>query len=740
MPTYQCWKCDERFPTPRERKNHLSSGRHNVLQIICPFYDEEEKVLKRSNPELKDHMKRYHKQELRDLKVADKDFFSEANGYWLAVHPRDYGQLVHPTLYTSDPAKAARKFVRDWLKRRGGDNMQRTLAEWESGWKTQKKVPRSSSLESESNFLPIYEDGQPPAKKYREASPASRKSSKSTRNEYDLYCPEVEIGKLHIQSINIGAEMSATFWADGTPMVWYRIVIDPGLTSDQRAMTSFCRRLGKCDAAGVTPPSDMRRYADKRGHLRKATAKELGVDQSFVKETFIGRSLEFEVYPVNRKARTAPTATVTSASSAAPAPSTSKQPTPPVTAPSAMMTFASISTPAATTVTSAPSVSTQVVSEPSTPVTAVPALSHATTVTSAPSVSTQVVSEPSTPVTAVPVTLAPSTEGTSVSATASLSVDATSCNQDPRSSSSTDASALIAPPIVSAPVCTESAPSEIPASTSEPLGSFSPGPSASPDHAASSSPAPTPGLDIPTVRASSTALIDVMPSTTITSVSSLLTVPLSSTFLPIRSFTPTAMRTSTPAKTYSPSIRLVSPNSSICSSRSVSPVASIGLAPVSSLFRPQATNAKPSQDVREILAWGGMPLFPPARRNCERTVVFKLPAEELQWPPQNWAQMSPDQRLLHWEFTAMTLERASGDETSSRGELLDKFNFLALPDTKVPPYDTAVRKARYYVYETLRQSSDESFKRQIRSAMMVRDTSVDRYIKIVNENGISLRL
>ena len=322
MPTYQCWKCDERFATPRERKNHMSSGRHNVLQIICPFCDEEEKVLKRSNPELKDHMKRYHKQELRDLKVADKDFFSEANGYWLAVHPRDYDQLVHPTLYTSDPAKAARKFVRDWLKRRGGDNMQRTLAEWESGWKTQKKVPRSSSLESESNFVPIYEDGQPPAKKYREASPASRESSKRTRNEYDLYCPEVEIGKLHIQSINIGAEMSATFWADGTPMVWYRIVIDPGLTADQRAMASFCRRLGKCDAAGVTPPSDMRRYADKRGHLRKATAKELGVDQSFVKETFIGRSLEFEVYPVNRKARTAPTATVASASSAAPAPST----------------------------------------------------------------------------------------------------------------------------------------------------------------------------------------------------------------------------------------------------------------------------------------------------------------------------------------------------------------------------------------------------------------------------------
>ena len=30
----------------------------------------------------------------------------------------------------------------------------------------------------------------------------------------------------------------------------------------------------------------------------------------------------------------------------------------------------------------------------------------------------------------------------------------------------------------------------------------------------------------------------------------------------------------------------------------------------------------------------------------------------------------------------------------------------------------------------------ESFKRQIRSAMMVRDTSVDRYITIVNENGI----
>ena len=147
--------------------------------------------------------------------------------------------------------------------------------------------------------------------------------------------------------------MSATFWAESQPMIWYRIVINPELT--------FCRRLGQCDTAGVTPPSDMRPYSDKPGQLRKATARELGIDQSFIKETFIGRSLDFKVHTVSSKVKTASIATVTSASSAAPTPSSSNPATPPVTELSSTLTSATTSTPAtplsipAATVTSAPS-------------------------------------------------------------------------------------------------------------------------------------------------------------------------------------------------------------------------------------------------------------------------------------------------------------------------------------------------------------------------------------------------
>ena len=79
-----------------------------------------------------------------------------------------------------------------------------------------------------------------------------------------------------------------------------------------------------------------------------------------------------------------------------------------------------------------------------------------------------------------------------------------------------------------------------------------------------------------------------------------------------------------------------------------------------------------------------------------------------------------------------------------RGDLLDKYNFLALPGTKFPPLDSPLRKARYYVYETMRRSTNSTCTRnfiaQVKAAMSTRDTSVDGFIKTVNDSGVSLRL
>ena len=59
--------------------------------------------------------------------------------------------------------------------------------------------------------------------------PGFPRGGKRTKKKYDPYCPDVDIGTLHIQIVNSGA-MSATFCAEGQLIVWYRIVINPELT------------------------------------------------------------------------------------------------------------------------------------------------------------------------------------------------------------------------------------------------------------------------------------------------------------------------------------------------------------------------------------------------------------------------------------------------------------------------------------------------------------------------------
>lgn len=84
----------------------MSSALHNVLQVICPFCPEE-KLLKRSTPELSDHCKRYHPTTIKDNGL-DSEFFKEGNGFWLSTKPRDYRDLVKVTSYDSGKAEQAR--------------------------------------------------------------------------------------------------------------------------------------------------------------------------------------------------------------------------------------------------------------------------------------------------------------------------------------------------------------------------------------------------------------------------------------------------------------------------------------------------------------------------------------------------------------------------------------------------------------------------------------------------------
>jgi hypothetical protein len=118
-----------------------------------------------------------------------------------------------------------------------------------------------------------------------------------------------------------------------------------------------------------------------------------------------------------------------------------------------------------------------------------------------------------------------------------------------------------------------------------------------------------------------------------------------------------------------------------------------------------------TERARNLLMRGCLPLFPPARRNWDdKTIALTTNGTNFTWPPIGWKDFTPDRRLLSWEFAALTIQQAMDPTLSNvieRTDLLDKFNFLALPGTIEKPVkksDQIKRKTRYYIYEQLKKN------------------------------------
>ena len=239
-----CWKCDQSFANPRDRKNHMSSKEHYCLSVVCPFCPKRS-TFKRSTPELRDHVKTHHGAEWAGLVDTAKQFFSEGNGFWLAVYPRDYRHLVAPSKYDSSAAEKARDFVREWLKRTGGSERSRALAEWESIWRSQ----RPPSVEPESAFVPKYDELSPPPEKRPRVDP----------EEYQPDAPAIDVGELTIQSIEPEGKdgIVALLFTDRNSPIWYRIVVSPKVYEDKKSVASIFRRATATKDAGIRPPSQM---------------------------------------------------------------------------------------------------------------------------------------------------------------------------------------------------------------------------------------------------------------------------------------------------------------------------------------------------------------------------------------------------------------------------------------------------------------------------------------------------
>ncbi|KAL3871527.1 hypothetical protein ACJMK2_025861 [Sinanodonta woodiana] len=148
-----------------------------------------------------------------------------------------------------------------------------------------------------------------------------------------------------------------------------------------------------------------------------------------------------------------------------------------------------------------------------------------------------------------------------------------------------------------------------------------------------------------------------------------------------------------------------------------------------------------------VLKMGSMPLLAPARRDWKKEMQFTITegSTVIHWPPEGWTKMTPDQKLLTWEYAAMTLETGAGSRMNpalERSYLLDKFNMLALPGTAEPAYggEMISRKARYYNYEWLRQlaihgyksTADEEFVEMVEGSMSRRDKSTDDVLRRIH--------
>ena len=152
-----------------------------------------------------------------------------------------------------------------------------------------------------------------------------------------------------------------------------------------------------------------------------------------------------------------------------------------------------------------------------------------------------------------------------------------------------------------------------------------------------------------------------------------------------------------------------------------------------------------------LLKFGCMPLCPPARRNWTTEEEITLPSSSpfSRWPPKGWFTLSRDAKLLAWETVATSLAIQDGATDLERGDILDSYNFLALPGSRHPQLVSNLQSARYFNYKCLadiihaRPSlNSEPFVTQLEAAKSRSPFSPTTYtiLQEIEKKGIVLRL
>ncbi|KAL3854546.1 hypothetical protein ACJMK2_013816 [Sinanodonta woodiana] len=250
----KCWVCPAEFARRREFKNHLAaSPPHSRLSVVCVFCTDEEKVFCRML-DLKQHVVQSHPKVIDDVPL---DFFLEGNGFWMALHPKDYNQIVGVSSRESSAAVQARVRLLIWVEK--CPNTSRSRIEWQRGWEVlyitgvrrpirtssvpvQKETNQKISLKSghtSSEYIPDYQDDiegmmAPP---YSPSRPKIRR-------------------ELTIHHIKIDFPNSVVEVFDKISLVWYKVDIR---CHDEREVCSIVRKM-----MAVTSDS-CRTFPDREG-------------------------------------------------------------------------------------------------------------------------------------------------------------------------------------------------------------------------------------------------------------------------------------------------------------------------------------------------------------------------------------------------------------------------------------------------------------------------------------------
>ena len=155
----------------------------------------------------------------------------------------------------------------------------------------------------------------------------------------------------------------------------------------------------------------------------------------------------------------------------------------------------------------------------------------------------------------------------------------------------------------------------------------------------------------------------------------------------------------------------------------------------------------PSQQARDLLSWGVMPLIPPARRNWDQDEVVSLRGRNtsLKWPPKGWRTFTAVRKLQVFEHASGLLDSdVTGFPVTSKSDILDKYNFLVLPGSSPSPRSakTGMRHGNYMALReiALELENDGRMLKMFQSASHDRDSEVDHMIKAINNIGVRLRL